>query len=79
MPISSWLRHELRERVDAVLDGQSLRTSGYFNMNAAQQIWREHLSGARDHGRALWLVLAFGNFLEKQKGGLLCKLLMTCE
>lgn len=70
MPISSWLRNELRERVDAVLNGQSMRTSGYFNMNAAQQIWREHLSGARDHGRALWLILAFGNFLETRKGAM---------
>lgn len=67
MPISAWMRKELCERMNELVNGQTMRNSGYFNMAVAQRIWGEHLSGARDHGRPLWLMLAFGNFLERHK------------
>lgn len=66
MPISEWFRGDLRDRMEGLVHGRTLKESGYFNVPAVQAFLGEHLSGARDHGRPLWLLLAFANFLERR-------------
>ena len=56
-PIGSWLRGDLRELVtDTLLDGTTAQR-GYLNPPAVEGIVSEHLSGAVDHGRAIWTIL----------------------
>lgn len=63
VPLASWFRGPLRQRVrDAVL-GARMADSGYFNMATLQQLVDQHQSGSRDHCAPLWTLLMFEAFL----------------
>jgi len=52
------LRDEYRQLFDAYLRGSSrLVTDGWLNRAPMEALLGEHLSGARDHGNRLWLLL----------------------
>ena len=56
-PIGSWLRGDLRElATDTLLDSTTAQR-GYLEPAAVEGIVAEHLSGAVDHGRAIWTML----------------------
>ena len=56
-PIGSWLRGDLRElATDTLLDSTTAQR-GYLEPAAVEAIVAEHLSGAVDHGRAIWTML----------------------
>jgi asparagine synthase (glutamine-hydrolysing) len=68
VPLASWFRGPLRQRVkDAVL-GPILLDSGYFNPTTLREMVDSHQSGARDHGATLWSLLMFEAFLRKVMG-----------
>ena len=68
VPLASWFRGPLRQRVkDAVL-GPILLDSGYFNPAFLREMVDSHQSGARDHGVTLWSLLMFEAFLRKVMG-----------
>ena len=68
VPLASWFRGPLRQRVkDAVL-GPILLDSGYFNPAFLREMVDAHQSGARDHGVTLWSLLMFEAFLRKVMG-----------
>jgi asparagine synthase (glutamine-hydrolysing) len=63
VPIASWFRGPLRQRVrDAVL-GDRLADSGLFNRATLGRLVDEHQSGRRDHSAPLWQLLMFEAFL----------------
>ena len=52
------LRDEYRQLFDAYLRGSSLLVNdGWLNREPMEALLGEHLSGARDHGNRLWLLL----------------------
>ena len=52
------LRNEYQELFDAYLRGSSrLVADGWLNREPMEALLSEHLSGARDHGNRLWLLL----------------------
>jgi len=51
-----------------LLDPASLRTQGWFDADAVQRRWRDHLSGHRDSTEALWAILTFQAWLGEQSG-----------
>lgn len=67
VPIERWLRNELREWAEALLDEQRLRQEGFFNPQPIRQKWEEHLSGRHDWKYYLWDILMFQSWLEQQK------------
>lgn len=67
IPLEDWLRGELREWADALLEPARLSREGYFEPAAVQRCWREHLSGRRNWQHRLWAVLMFGAWLEREK------------
>jgi asparagine synthase (glutamine-hydrolysing) len=63
VPLASWFRGPLRQRVrDAVL-GERLADSGFFNSATLRQLVDQHQSGARDHSAPLWSLMMFEAFL----------------
>ena len=62
-PIDVWLRTTLREWAEDLLDKQSLHREGFFNADIIRRVWKEHLSGRRNHQLALWNVLMFQAWL----------------
>lgn len=59
VPLAGWLRHELRDWAEALLDERRLRADGLLNPAPIRQAWTEHLSSRRNHQHALWAVLMF--------------------
>lgn len=65
-PIGVWLRGPLREWGESFINPRSLEHSGVFDPETIIRLWREHLSGARNHQNSLWAVLAFESWKQKQ-------------
>jgi asparagine synthase (glutamine-hydrolysing) len=69
VPLASWFRGPLRQRVRDALLGETLASTGIFNMNFLEEMLDHHQSGQRDYSTALWTLLMFDAFLrnlEKQ-------------
>ena len=64
VPIDSWLRHELRDWAESLLDEQRLEREGFFNVAAVREQWAEHLSGKFNRCYSLWNILMFQAWLE---------------
>jgi len=69
MPLTHWWKGELRETLLPILLEPKTLQRGYLNPSAVRQLVNEHLSGRRDYGQELWLLLIFElwhrNFLEQ--------------
>jgi asparagine synthase (glutamine-hydrolysing) len=59
VPVSSWLRGDLREMTCDLLQDGRLRARGMFNQEVADRLLREHTSRAVDHGHILWALLTY--------------------
>jgi asparagine synthase (glutamine-hydrolysing) len=64
VPIDLWLRTELRDWAEALLDPQRLQQEGFFDVQAVRQQWAEHLSGEFNRCYSLWNILMFQAWLE---------------
>ena len=67
VPIAAWLRSELREWAESLLDASRLRQEGFFDAAIVRSKWEQHLSGVHNWHRQLWNVLMFQLWLEHQK------------
>jgi len=67
MPIGLWMRGPLKEWVESLLDTQRIRQEGYLNPVPIGKLWDEHKEETRDNQYALWPVLMFQAWLEKQR------------
>lgn len=59
VPISSWLRNDLRDWAESLLDEKFMVEQGILNSKIVKKLWREHLTGKRDWKFILWNVLMF--------------------
>ena len=68
MPLKHWWKDELRNTLLPILLEPKTLQRGYLNPTAVRHLVDEHLSGRRDYGQELWLLLIFElwhrNFLE---------------
>ena len=59
VPISTWLRNELKEWAEDLLFSEFVNGEGIFNMDVIKKIWDEHIAYKHDHSHKLWTVLMF--------------------
>ena len=64
VPISRWLREDLRDLVGDVLAPERLGRRGLVDPAAAQRLLREHGSGAADHGLRIYALLVLELWLD---------------
>lgn len=68
VPLASWFRGPLRERVRAAVLQGSLRSSGLFDHRYLEQLVDHHERGKRDHSAVLWALLMFDGFQRRVLG-----------
>ncbi|MNC91623.1 Asparagine synthetase [glutamine-hydrolyzing] 1 [compost metagenome] len=65
MPVADWLRHELRDWAETLLDERRLAREGILDPAPIRRRWREHLDGRRNWQASLWAVLMFQSWKER--------------
>ena len=68
VPLASWFRGPLKDRVRQAVLGQIMEESGFFNMEYLTRIVDDHQKGLREHSAAIWTLLMFETFLRKSAG-----------
>lgn len=63
IPVSQWLRHELRDWAEELLDERLMRQEGFWEVEPIRQAWADHLDGKEDYSFKLWGVLMFQAWL----------------
>ena len=64
VPLAKWLRGDLREWAESLLDEQALKSTGLFDAKKLRAVWQAHLSGQHDYQYQLWgplMLLAWQN------------------
>src|SRR5579859_938206 len=59
VPISRWMRKELRPWLDETLDEDKLKREGLFNAPFVRRLLEEHWAGRADHRKTLWTLFNF--------------------
>jgi asparagine synthase (glutamine-hydrolysing) len=59
VPLDRWLRCDLRDWAENLLDARRMEREGILNSEAIQRRWTEHLAGKRNWQASLWTVLMF--------------------
>lgn len=65
MPLSDWLRSDLKEWAGDLLSSQSLRKSDVFSAPNVLKLFSEHLSGKRNASQIIWQILMFVSWQEQ--------------
>ncbi|MEO5655442.1 MAG: XrtA/PEP-CTERM system amidotransferase [Nitrosospira sp.] len=63
VPLASWFRGPLRQRLNDALMGPTLADTGFFNKAFLKEMLEQHQSGRRDYSASLWSLLMFESFL----------------
>lgn len=67
VPIDSWLKRELRDWAETLLDERTIRSQGFIDSDQVRFMWREYLAGQRNWFSHLWDVLMFQAWLEEDR------------
>jgi asparagine synthase (glutamine-hydrolysing) len=59
IPVAAWFKGELREALQDELSPDRVRRQGLFEPAEVARLVSEHLSGRRDHRKALWTLFVF--------------------
>ncbi|WP_260293772.1 XrtA/PEP-CTERM system amidotransferase [Sedimenticola hydrogenitrophicus] len=66
VPLASWFRGPLRDKVRASLLSSELLESGLFNQSFLEALVNQHQSGARDYSASIWTLMMFHSFLKRE-------------
>jgi len=65
VPLASWFRGPLKNRVRESVLGNTMAECGFFNMEFLSRIVDEHQKGVREHSATIWSLLMFESFLRQ--------------
>ena len=65
IPLASWLRGPLTERMRESVLSRRMLDSGYFNAETLRMLIDQHLSRQYDHSTTLWMLIMFDAFLRQ--------------
>jgi asparagine synthase (glutamine-hydrolysing) len=65
IPITYWLRNDLKEWAQSILDGIS-NNSEFWDKTAIMNLWKEHLGGKIDHTEKIWNIIVLELFFKNK-------------
>ena len=65
VPLKSWFRNELKEKIKSAVLSERMLDSGYFDQGYLTTLINEHQSGLRDHSAPLWTLMMYDQFLAR--------------
>lgn len=65
VPLAEWLRGPLKSWAEELLNADTLRQQGFFDVEQVELLWRQHLSGERNWHSMLWNILMFQLWFKK--------------
>ncbi len=65
VPLASWFRGPLKEKVRENILGSEMADSGLFDKRYLETIVQHHQSGLRDYSAPIWTLMMFGSFLRQ--------------
>ncbi|MEP7245092.1 MAG: XrtA/PEP-CTERM system amidotransferase [Gammaproteobacteria bacterium] len=68
VPLASWFRGPLKQRVRDAILGPVLADTGLFERRALEHMLDAHQSGSRDYSASMWTTMMFEAFVRKQMG-----------
>lgn len=63
LPLADWLRGDLRDWAEDLLDPRRMRDEGFFDPAIVQQRWKDNLDRRRNAASGLWAILMFQAWL----------------
>ena len=69
VPIETWLRGELKDWAEDLLDEYELKAAGLLDYRGITKMWQEHLKGRGNYGERLWCVLMFQSWYRQWISG----------
>ena len=64
IPISEWMRTDLKEWTNSMLSDELLDAHGLFNKELINNIKNEHMEGSYNHEHKLWSIVQFNQWYE---------------
>jgi asparagine synthase (glutamine-hydrolysing) len=65
MPVSKWLRTDLRELAHDLFSEERIRRDGLFQPEYVTKLLEDHMAGRRDNRKPLWTLLVFQQWYDK--------------
>ena len=62
IPISDWMRKDLKNWVNDILSPEICKKHNYFNFKKIQKLKDEHFKGISNHEHKLWSIIQFNNW-----------------
>jgi asparagine synthase (glutamine-hydrolysing) len=59
IPVSLWLRNELKDTMESYLSEERIKKQGLFNYSYIERLKKEHLSKKQNHRKLLWSLMMF--------------------
>ena len=59
VPIDIWLKNDLRDWAEDLLNEKKLINEGIFNVKSVRKMWDEHLTGKKNNHHKLWAIINF--------------------
>ena len=75
-PADRWFRSENKEQIRELINSEFVKELSFFNIDKLNEVFDEHLSGAKNHQMFIWqlinLVLWYKKFFSKPDGKPIC-------
>lgn len=66
IPVAEWMRCEMKEELERLLEKKRIEEQGYFRSAYVEQIMKEHFEGKRNRRDELWVLYVFEKWCEKE-------------
>ncbi len=67
IPLSGWLRKELKPMCEELLSSERIKREGYFDALYVERLKHEHMRGHANHRKLLWTLMVFQMWLNNRE------------